>query len=51
MLQHLVRVGPQRYRYVIATVPPGRHVLRVYWADAQHHTIMGTVRTVTFTVR
>jgi methionine-rich copper-binding protein CopC len=51
MLQHLVRVGPQRYRYVIGTVPPGRHVLRVSWADAQHHTIKGTVRTVTFTVR
>lgn len=51
MLKHLVRVGPQRYRYVLGTVPPGRHVLRVYWADARHHRIMGTVRAVTFTVR
>ncbi|MDR7556091.1 MAG: copper resistance protein CopC [Armatimonadota bacterium] len=51
MLKHLVRVGPQRYRYVLGTVAPGRHVLRISWADAQHRTIKETVRTVTFTVR
>ncbi len=51
MLTHLVRVGPQRYRYVLGTVAPGRHVLRIYWADPQHHKIMGTVHSVTFTVR
>lgn len=50
-MKHLTKVGPDRYRHSLGTVQPGRHTIRVYWADARHHKAMGTVQAVTITVR
>jgi methionine-rich copper-binding protein CopC len=49
-MKHLTKAGPQRYRFSLGSLKPGRHTIRVYWADA-HHKAVGTVRTVTVTVR
>lgn len=49
-LKHLTQVGPQRYQFSFGKVSPGRHTIKVYWADAKRHKPMGQVEAVTITV-
>lgn len=51
VMEDLARLGRNRYRYVFdMPVEPGKHVVSVYWSDAQHKTIESTVRKVSVTV-
>ena len=50
-MKHLTKVGPNRYRFDFGRVKPGRHTIRVYWADAKAHKPMGPVQVVTCTVK
>lgn len=50
-MKHLTKVGPNRYRFSLGTVEPGRHTIRVYWADPTHHKPMGPVHAVAITVK
>ena len=50
-MKQLVRLGPHRYRFALGRVKPGRHTIRVYWADAMEHKPMGAVQVVTVTVK
>lgn len=47
----LTKVRTYRYRYNLGKATPGRHTIRVYWADAEKHKPMGPVQTVTITVK
>ncbi|WP_114970870.1 hypothetical protein [Rhodoferax ferrireducens] len=47
IMKDLVPLGKNQYRYVFdLPVKPGKHVVSVYWSDAQHKTIEYTVRKV-----
>jgi methionine-rich copper-binding protein CopC len=48
--KHLTKVGERRYEFNAGTVPAGARVIRVYWSD-EHHKPLGTVHTVTVTVK
>lgn len=50
-LKQLVRLGPHRYRFALGLVKPGRHTIRVYWADAMEHKPMGAVQVVRVAVK
>lgn len=50
-LKQLTKVGPHRYRFNLGKANPGKHRIRLYWADAEAHKPMGLVRGVTVTVR
>lgn len=51
MMGDLVPLGKNQYRYVFdLPVKPGKHVISVYWSDAQHKTIEHTVRKVNVSV-
>jgi hypothetical protein len=51
MMKDLVALGKNQYRYVFdLPVKPGKHVVSVYWSDAQHKTIESTVRKVNVSV-
>lgn len=51
MMKDLVPLGKNQYRYVFdLPVKPGKHVVSVYWSDAQHKTIESTVRKVNVSV-
>jgi hypothetical protein len=51
MMSDLVSLGKNQYRYVFdLPVKPGKHVVSVYWSDAQHKTIESTVRKVSVSV-
>lgn len=50
-MKQLTKVRTHRYRYNLGKATPGRHTIRVYWADAEMHKPMGAVQTVTITVR
>lgn len=51
MMKDLVSLGKNQYRYVFdLPVKPGKHVVSVYWSDAQHKTIEYTVRKVNVSV-
>lgn len=51
MVKDLVSLGKNQYRYVFdLPVKPGKHVVSVYWSDAQHKTIESTVRKVNVSV-
>jgi hypothetical protein len=51
MMKDLVPLGKNQYRYVFdLPVKPGKHVVIVYWSDAQHKTIESTVRKVNVSV-
>lgn len=51
MMKDLVPLGKNQYRYVFdLPVKPGKHVVSVYWSDAQHKTIEYTVRKVNVSV-
>ncbi|MDO8768970.1 MAG: hypothetical protein Q7K57_09745 [Burkholderiaceae bacterium] len=51
LMKDLVALGKNRYRYVFdLPVKPGKHVVSVYWSDAQHKTIESTVRKVNVSV-
>jgi hypothetical protein len=51
MMSDLVPLGKNQYRYVFdLPVKPGKHVVSVYWSDAQHKTIESTVRKVNVSV-
>lgn len=44
-MSQLARVGKQRYRYVFdLPASKGKHVIKVYWSDAQHRAIESTVQ-------
>jgi len=43
-------VGKQRYQVNMGRVAPGRHTIRLYWADAKHHP-MGPVQSASVTVK
>lgn len=47
----LTKVRTHRYRYNLGKATPGRHTIRVYWADAEKHKPMGPVQTVTIVVK
>jgi len=49
-MEQVVKVGANRYRTSLGEVAPGRHTIRVYWADAQHAR-RGATHTVTITVK
>lgn len=52
MMKDLVPLGNNQYRYVFdLPVKPGKHVVSVYWSDAQHKTVEYTVRKVNVLVR
>ena len=48
--EQIIKVGTNRYQTSLGEVPPGRHTIRVYWADAQHAR-RGATHTVTITVK
>ncbi len=50
-MKQLTRVGANRYRFSLGTVSPGRHAIRVYWADAKAHKLMGSAHVVAITVK
>jgi hypothetical protein len=51
MMKDLVPLGKNQYRYVFdLPVDPGKHVVSVYWSDAQHKTVEYTVRKVNVSV-
>jgi len=50
-MKQLTQVGKNRYRFSFGGAVPGRHTIRVYWADAKQHKPMGMVRSVTITVK
>jgi hypothetical protein len=51
MMSDLAPLGKNQYRYVFdLPVKPGKHVVSVYWSDAQHKTIEYTVRKVNVSV-
>jgi hypothetical protein len=51
MMKDLVPLGKNQYRYVFdLPVKPGKHVVSVYWSDAQHKTIESSVRKVNVSV-
>jgi hypothetical protein len=51
MMKDLVPLGKNQYRYVFdLPVKPGKHVVSVYWSDAQHKAIEYTVRKVNVSV-
>jgi hypothetical protein len=51
VMKDLVPVGKNQYRYVFdLPVSPGKHVVSVYWSDAQHKTVEYTVRKVNVVV-
>jgi len=50
-MKHLKRVGPNRYSFSFGLVKPGRHTIRIYWAKPKLHKPVGTVHSVTITVR
>jgi methionine-rich copper-binding protein CopC len=49
-MKNLRKVGTQRYEFTVGKVAPGKHTIRVYWADAKHKPL-GTVHVVTITVK
>jgi hypothetical protein len=49
--EQLIRLGEDRYLFVFdVPAKPGKNTLRVFWADAQHHTIADSVQQVAVTV-
>lgn len=50
-VKQLTKVGVNRYRFDFGRVKPGRHTIRVYWADAKAHKPMGPVQVVTCVVK
>lgn len=51
LMKDLVPLGKNQYRYVFdLPVKPGKHMVSVYWSDAQHKTIEYTVRKVNVSV-
>ena len=50
-IKHLTKIGANRYRFNLGIATPGRHTIRVYWADAKAHKPMGPVQVITCTVR
>lgn len=50
-MKHLTKVGANRYRFNFGRVKPGRHIIRVYWADAKAHKPMSPIQVVTVTVQ
>ncbi len=50
-MRHLTKVGSHRYRFSLGRTAPGRHTIRIYWADAQNHVPMGPVQTIMVTVK
>lgn len=48
-MKQLTKVGANRYRFNFGRVKPGRHTIRVYWADAKAHKPMSPVQAVTVT--
>lgn len=52
MADQLIQLGDGRYLYVFdLPAKPGRHTIRLYWADPQHHTISETVQTLNVVVK
>lgn len=49
-MKQLVGLGAQRYRFHLGRAAPGRHTIRVYWAD-QDHKRLGPVHAITIVVR
>ena len=49
--EQLVRLGEDQYLFLFELpAKPGKSTLRIYWSDAQHRTIAGTVQQVSVTV-
>ena len=46
----LTNAGPHKYRYVLAPLSPGKHTVKVFWADNRTHEAIGPVHAATFTV-
>lgn len=49
-MKMLAGVGERQYRFSVGTLAPGRHVIRLYWADAKQHKPIGPVRQIAVTV-
>lgn len=43
----LTNVGPHRYSYRLPSLPPGKHAIKVYWADKITDKPAGPVQSVT----
>ncbi len=50
-MKQFTRLGRDRYGFNLGRAKPGKHTVRIYWADAEHHKPMGRVQVITITVK
>lgn len=50
-MKQLTKVSAHRYRFRFGKVTPGPHAIRIYWADAEAHKLMGPVKSITIRVK
>jgi hypothetical protein len=50
-ITQLTQISAHRYSFSVGRVKLGRHVIRVYWADAKVHKPLSPVQLVTITVK
>ncbi len=49
-IRQLTRVGTDRYQVTLGRAKPGKHTIRLYWADNQHRPL-GPTQVVSITVK